>query len=115
MKLEEEVIEESTITEESEETPTTEESEAEVEIEELETKQFSILDLSDFVKRTELWLQYLEGQVGLNELVKEFGKTRSISIAVKEKKKEKKKKRTKKSSKKTTKSKKSRRKSKSAK
>ena len=39
-------------------------------IEEFETKEFPIIDFSEFVKRTELWYQILEGKVGVEAIIK---------------------------------------------
>lgn len=57
-----------------------------------ETKEFSILDLSEFIKKTELWTQFIEGKLQLTELLKEekagVKKTRRTGRTRKQTKKE---------------------------
>ncbi len=72
--------------EEAEETIVTEELIPEEYIEaERRIKEISIIDFNEFIIKTELWHNYLEGRISLKELEKILKKRRAARIRVKEK------------------------------
>lgn len=73
-----------------------------------ESRDFSIHDLTEFIKKTELWIQFIVGKISLNEILKE-------EKTIEEIKKPKKIRRTRKTSSRTKKEKKSMKNSKNAK